>query len=110
MEKDLLQSVIKVEKEIQQSIEAEKKKAADWLESERVLSSQELMEKKQQLLDHYDQSLDQTCKLSRNKAEREISEVNRLAEYLQNIPEEILQKVVDEHLRSILPEGTGGKE
>ena len=36
MEEDLLQAVIKVENEIQQSIKAEKNKAADWLESVRV--------------------------------------------------------------------------
>jgi len=46
MEEDLLQAVIKVEKEIQQSIEAEKRKAADWLESIRVSLSRELKEKK----------------------------------------------------------------
>ena len=42
MEEDLLQAVIKVENEIQQSIKAEKKKAADWLESVRVSLAQEL--------------------------------------------------------------------
>ena len=46
MEEDLLQAVIKVEKDIQQSIETEKKKAADWLESIRVSLNQELKEKK----------------------------------------------------------------
>ena len=104
MEEDLLQAVIKVEKEIQQSIEAEKKKAADWLESLRVSLSQELKEKKQQLLDHHDQSLEQTCQITRHNAEKEISAVNKLAEYLQNLPEDILLEVIVEHLRMILPE------
>ena len=107
MEKDLLQEVIKVEKEIQQSIEAEKKKAAAWLESERIAAGQDLHQKKQQLLDEYDQSLDQTCRLTRNKAEAEITEVNIFVEYLENIPEEILRETVVGHLKSILPAGIG---
>ena len=103
MEEDLLQAVIKVEKEIQQSIEAEKRKAADWLESIRVSLSQELKEKKQQLLDDHDQSLEATCQITMHKAEKEISEVNQMAEYLHNLPEELLLKV-GEYLQLILPE------
>jgi hypothetical protein len=103
MEEDLLQAVIKVEKEIQQSIEAEKRKAADWLESIRVSLSRELKEKKQQLLDDHDQSLEATCQITRHKAEKEISEVNQMAEYLHNLPEELLLKV-GEYLQLILPE------
>jgi hypothetical protein len=103
MEEDLLQAVIKVEKEIQQSIEAEKRKAADWLESIRVSLSRELKEKKQQLLDDHDQSLEATCQITMYKAEKEISEVNQMAEYLHNLPEELLLKV-GEYLQLILPE------
>ena len=74
MEEDLLQAVIKVEKEIQQTIAAEKKKAEVWLESIRVSLSSELNEKKQLLLDDHDQYLEKTCQETRQKAEKEISE------------------------------------
>ena len=103
MEEDLLQAVIKVEEEIQQSIEAEKKKAEAWLEAIRVSLSRELKEKKQQLLDNHDQSLEETCKITRHKAENDISEVNQMAEYLQNLPEDVLLDV-SEYLQMILPE------
>ena len=103
MEEDLLQAVIKVEKEIQQSIEAEKKKAEVWLEAIRVSLSQELKEKKQQLLDDHDQSLEKTCQITRLKAEKDISEVNQMTEYLQNLPEDVLLEV-SEYLQLILPE------
>ena len=102
MEEDLLQVVIKVEKEIQQSIEAEKKKAEVWLEAIRVSLSQELKEKKQQLLDDHDQSLEKTCQITRLKAEKDISEVNQMTEYLQNLPEDVLLEV-SEYLQLILP-------
>jgi vacuolar-type H+-ATPase subunit H len=103
MEEDLLQAVIKVEKEIQQSIEAEKKKAEVWLEAIRVSLSRELKEKKQQLLDDHDQSLEETCQITRHKAEKEISEVNQMAAYLQNLPEDVLLEV-SKYLQLILPE------
>ena len=103
MEEDLLQAVIKVEKEIQQSIEAEKRKAEVWLESIRVSLSRELHEKKQQLLDDHDQSLEETCQVTRHKADKEISEVNKMAEYLNNLPEDVLLEV-GEYLQLILPE------
>jgi hypothetical protein len=103
MEEDLLQAVIKVEKEIQQSIEAEKKKAEVWLEAIRVSLSRELKEKKQQLLDDHDLSLEATCQITRHKAEKEISEVNQMAEYLQDLPEHVLLEV-GEYLQLILPE------
>jgi len=103
MEEDLLQAVIKAEKEIQQSIEAEKKKAEVWLETIRVSLSRELKEKKQLLLNDHDLSLEKTCRVTRQKAEKEISEVNQIAEYLQNLPEDVLMEV-SEYLQLILPE------
>ena len=104
MEKDLLQAVITVESEIQQSLEIERKKAADWLESVRISLSQELEAKKQQLEEEYVQSLETTCKTCELKAEKEIADVNQMAEYLQNLPVEILQEVVKPFLQEILPE------
>jgi hypothetical protein len=103
MEKDLLQAVIKVESSIQQSIESERKKAAEWLESVRVSLSQELEAKKQQLEEEYARSLETTCLECEIKARKEITDVNQLAEQLQNIPETILQDVVRKFLQDILP-------
>ena len=103
MEKDLLQAVIKVESEIQQSLESERKKAAEWLESVRVSVSQELEAKKQQLEDEYAQGLETTCKDCEIKAKKEIADVNQMAEHLQSLPDEMLQDVVRGFLQEILP-------
>ena len=110
MEEDLLQSVIHVEKEIQQTIEAEKKKAADWLESVRISARQELEEKKQRLTEEFDLSLEDTCRECRLNAEKEISDVEQTAERIQNLPDEILLDLINEHLQSILPEATRKKQ
>ena len=103
MEKDLLQAVIKVESAIQQSIESERKKAAEWLESVRVSLSRELEAKRQQLEEQYARSLETTCLECEIKAKKEISDVTRMAEDLRNIPDEVLQDVVREFIRDILP-------
>jgi prolyl-tRNA synthetase len=103
MEKDLLQAVIKVESAIQQSIESERKKAAEWLESVRVSLSRELEAKRQQLEEQYARALETTCLECEIKAKKEISDVTRMAEDLRNIPDEVLQDVVREFIRDILP-------
>ncbi|HKJ13666.1 MAG: hypothetical protein OES28_00765 [Desulfobulbaceae bacterium] len=103
MEKDLLQAVIKVESAIQQSIESERKKAAEWLESVRVSLSQELEAKKQQLEEEYTRSLESTCMACEIKAQKEVTDVNEMVENLQNITDDILQDIVRVFLQDILP-------
>jgi prolyl-tRNA synthetase len=103
MEKDLLQAVIKVETEIQHSIESERKKAAEWLESVRVSLSQELEAKKRQLEEEYALSLETTCKECELKAKNEIADVNQMADYLLNLPDEFLQDIVKAYFQEILP-------
>jgi len=103
MEKDLLQAVIKVESAIQQSIESERKKAAEWLESVRVSLSQELEAKKQQLEEEYTRSLESTCMACEIKAQKEVTDVNEMLENLQNITDDILQDIVRVFLQDILP-------
>ena len=107
MEKDLLQAVIKVESEIQQSIESERKKAAEWLESVRVSLSRELETQKQKLEEEYARSLETTCSECELKATKEIADVNLMADHLQNLPDEILQDVVKQFLPQILPAKDG---
>jgi len=104
MKKDLLQAIIKVESEIQQAVESERKKAAEWLESVRISLSQELEAKKQQLDKEYTHSLETTCQECEFKAKKEIAEVNQMADTLQNLPDEIIQGFVRGFLLEILPE------
>ena len=103
MEKDLLQTVIKVESAIHQSIESERKKAAEWLESVRVSLSQELEAKKLQLDEEYARALESTCRECEIKAQKEVADVTEMVENLQNIKDEILQEIVRGFLHEILP-------
>ena len=104
MEEDLLQALIKVESEIQHSLESERKKAAEWLESVRESLSLELETKRRQLEDEYTRSLEKTCNECELKAKHEIDIANQVAENLQNLSDEILQNEVKEFLQEILPQ------
>lgn len=103
MEEDLLQAVIKVETEIQQSIESERKKAAAWLESIRVSLSRELADRKKQLAETSSQEQARICRECEKEADAAISDANRLTANLQNIPDEAMQDIVREFLPAILP-------
>ena len=103
MEKDLLQAVVKAESAIQQSIESERQKAAEWLESVRVSLSRELEAKRRQLEEEYARTLETTCTECEIKAKKEITDVDQMAEDLRKIPDEVLQDVVRKFIRDILP-------
>jgi len=109
MEKDLLQSVVEVEKEIQDSIEAEKVTAAEWLESVRVSCSKEINDTRKQLEDNYSQSIDRACSEADQKAAKIIADVTRLADFFENLAEEIINRAILKHISAILPENDQGE-
>jgi hypothetical protein len=109
MEKDLLQSVVEVEKEIQDSIEAEKVTAAKWLESVRVSCSKEINDTRRQLEDNYSQSIDRACSEADQKAAKIIADVTCLADFFENLPEEIINRAILKHISAILPENDQGE-
>ena len=103
MKKDLLQAVITVESEIQQNIETERKKAANWLESIRVSLSRELQAKKQQLEKEFARSLETMARELESEASREITAADLMMDHLQKLSENFLQDVVKKFLPQILP-------
>lgn len=109
MEKDLLRSVVEVEKEIQDSIEAEKIKAAEWLESVRVSCSKEIDDIRRQLEDNYSQSLERACSEAEQKGAKTIADANRLADFFKNLSEEIINRSVLKHISAILPKNDQGE-
>ena len=109
MEKDLLQSVVEVEKEIQDSIEAEKIKAAEWLESVRVSCSKEIDDTRRQLEENYSQSLECSCSEADRKGAKIIADADRLADFFNNLSEEIINRSILKHISAILPENEQGE-
>ena len=108
-EKDLLQSVVEVEKEIQDSIEAEKIKAAEWLESVRVSCRKEIDDTRRQLEDNYSQSMECACSEAEQKGAKIIADANRLADFFNNLSEEIINSSILKHIAAILPKNDQGE-
>jgi len=109
MDKNLLQSVVKVEKEIQDSIEAERIKAVDWLESVRVSCSKEIDDTRRQLEDNYSQSLERACSEAEQQGAKIIADADRLADYFKNLSEEIINRSVLKYISAILPANGQGE-
>ena len=109
MEKDLLRSVVKVEKEIQDSIEAERIKAAGWLESVRVSCSREIDDTRRRLEDNYSSSLECACSEAEQKGAKIIADAGRLADYFKNLPEETINRTVLKYISAILPANRQGE-
>lgn len=109
MEKDLLQSVVEVEKEIKESIESEKIKADEWLESVRISCSREIDDTRKNLQDNYNHSLERACSEAEQKAAKIIADANRFAEYLKSFPEDHISRIILKHIPAILPEINRGE-
>ena len=109
MDKNLLQTVVKVEKEIQDSIEEERIKAADWLESVRVSCSKEINDTRRQLEDNYSQTLERACSEAEQQGAEIVADAGRLADYFKNLPEEIINRSVLKHISAILPANGQGE-
>lgn len=105
MEKDLLQAVIEVESEIQHTLESERKKAAEWLETVRVSLRNKLESAKRDLSDEFTKSLETRRKTFELKAKEKTDAIDSMTEILQNLSGDDLQDAVREFLVEILPSG-----
>jgi hypothetical protein len=103
MENNILRDIIDVEKEIQQSLEREKVKAREWLDARKkeIESDSALQE----------QNIRQSYQQARDKAEQEASQIaselfelsRRQTDRLAHLENDILSKIVTNHISKILP-------
>lgn len=103
MEKDLLQTVIQVESDIRKTLEAERKKAAAWLESVRVSLREKFEAEQKQLDEEFIQALNNTLKEYEAIAKQEIADADQTADRLQKLSDDILQDAVKDFILEILP-------
>lgn len=103
MEKDILSRVIEVEKEIQERLISERRKAAEWLEKVKREAEEEVLKE--------DENLKMTCEKmigdAEARAEKEAAEITgdaaSQAGLLSVMSDETLEKIVMKHISSILP-------
>jgi hypothetical protein len=104
MQQDLLQTVIEVEKEIQRHIEAEKNKAAAWLDDIKQSCRREIEETRTQLTESHTTSVDEACREAEAQALQRLALSECKTKALQNFPEDILEKIIVAELSLLLPD------
>jgi vacuolar-type H+-ATPase subunit H len=103
MEKDILSKVIEVEKEIQERLRDEKKKAHEWLEGVKKEIEKDISLQEEQLRDSYTRGREDAKAEAEREAARIVKDADALAERYRRMNDETLQEIVMRHLVKILP-------
>lgn len=103
MEKGVLATIIEIEKEIEERLQKEKLKVDKWLNS----AKRELEVEMTAMVRELEDSLQEAVSIARENAEKQsstiLNEAAKQSRLLSEIGEEILQRIITEHLRRILP-------
>ncbi len=103
MEDNTLKAVIEAEKEIQDRVEAEKRRAEQWLEQKKPQIQQDLKSQLEKLLEANEQIKTRIRADAEEQASEIISKAQTRAAELSRITPERLQQVVRRRLSCILP-------
>jgi vacuolar-type H+-ATPase subunit H len=103
MDKDLLGEVIVVEKEIQKCIELEKVKSREWLEQTRKEFEEEVEREEKNLRESLRQAMEQAAKDAGARAFDIVRQAERTAGRLTAVKNDTLLRIVEKHVRTILP-------
>jgi vacuolar-type H+-ATPase subunit H len=103
MEKHILSSVIIVEKEIRERLQAEKKKSREWLEKEKENAEKKMASAERELK----KALDAAMKNAKLNAAKQASEIinsaNAHVRMLQEMGDETLREIIVRHFAMIIP-------
>ncbi|KPJ99138.1 MAG: hypothetical protein AMK71_10185 [Nitrospira bacterium SG8_35_4] len=103
MEDDVLGKVVETEKEIQQKLEREKLKAAQWLEKIRAEAEKEVSATEDILKKSFADELHEIKRNAEQRASEIVIEEREKAAMLEKTGDDFLRKIISRHLREILP-------
>ena len=103
MDRGILNEVIEVEKEIQKSLDVERQKTREWLDTVKREAQETFNQEKEKLQRIYDEALARAVREAEAKASVILSEAEEKAGRLGQVPDEILNRIVMTHLGRILP-------
>lgn len=104
MEKDLLIEVIQAEKDIQKQLALEEIRAKEWLERSRKECEAEFERERGAIEESARRSLEQAEQEADIKASDIVLQASRTAGRLAALSTEDLSRIVEKHIRAILPE------
>jgi vacuolar-type H+-ATPase subunit H len=103
MEKDVLSTIIEIEKEIEERLDGERRKAVQWLDSAKKEIEVELAANVRELKDSLLESVDIARENAEKQASAILSEAAKQSRLLSEIGDETLKRIITEHLCRILP-------
>lgn len=108
MEKDALGEILRVESLLREKIESERLKAEAEIEAAQKAAEAAMEAERLRLGADISLRLERAREDSIKQAEERIKEARRLAERLENAPEELLSSAVIKSIRRILPASGAG--
>lgn len=103
MEKDILTKVIEVEKEIQDTLDGEKRRSEEWVEKVRMEIEEEVIKEDEDLKKSFKETEGIVMAEIKNKSSEILEGASRQAERLSKISDEDLNEIIKRYIMSILP-------
>jgi len=103
MEKDILAGVIEVEAEIKRRLEAERKKAGEWLGKEKKDIEEEAVREENRLRQDFQAALETKRRDAEKKALEILHAARSRADRLENITDEALRGIISKYIIRIIP-------
>lgn len=104
MEKDILATIIETEKEIQESLERERKKSVLWLENAKKEIEAEIAAEELKLEESSRREVEAAREEARRRADAILREAAEQCRRLSEISDEMLNRFLMEHIGRIRPE------
>jgi Skp family chaperone for outer membrane proteins len=103
MDKDVLATVIETEKEIEERLEREREKAAQWLENINKEIEAETAAEVRKMEDSRRTAIAAAREAAEKRASGMLREVREQSRHLSQISDEILKRIIEDHLDRIRP-------
>jgi vacuolar-type H+-ATPase subunit H len=103
MERDMLNEVIEVERDIHERLLAEKRKAGEWVDEVKKKAEKDILLEDERIKKLFEQAIKDARLDAEKKAHEVIVDANEKAERLAAISDEFLIKTIRKHIIRILP-------
>lgn len=103
MERDVLDEVIEIEKEINGRLLAEKRKAVEWVDEVKKKAEEDILSEEERIKNLFEQAIKNAMLDAERKAQEIIADANEKAERLAAIDDALLIKTIRKHIVRILP-------